>query len=751
MHTKPSILTPSRLRPILLAMATGLWGLAAHAGTCNVTTSGAATCAIPAGVASVNVVATGGGGGGGDAIGGAGGAGGIVTATLTGVGGTTLNLYVGGGGPHNGGGGSSNVNAGTASQIIAGGGGGGGGGYASFIGGNGGNGNGGNGSYGSYGGVGGGGGGGGFGGGGGAGAGAGDGDGGGGGSGGFGGGVGSGGGSGGSGGFGGGTYGFGGGGGGGGFGGGAGGIGFDGLDAYSNSSGGGGGGSTGGVVTVASNGGAAGANGGDGSIVITWTDPNTVPSVLGGNTLTVAEDASATSVKGLLHASDTDSGQTLTWTQSAAPSHGTLSITGATASSGGTDITPGGTITYTPTPGYAGSDSFTVAVGDGTGSATKSVSVTVTGATVAVGALTLNAMTVGVAYASQTFAGTGGHGAYTYSVSAGALPAGLTLNPTTGALSGTPTTAGAYGFTIRATDSSTGTGPFSGTRAFAGVVVAQQQADPNGLPPRNLPNVPREAEYSNDVVSKDLATGYAPQVVACLTTALPGIFGAEATYKGQNTTDGRASFSIATSPAQTVSFYPVGASNTTGTAGITLTETNKLTVGSSCGTLGTAPALFNSAEFVALNKSLGQTVHINEDGVITVKSGSTVYVGRPDYVVAAGTPGKPSLTQGSDGLYRFTDSAGNVQVLHPAFLEPDVLRTALGAQFGSFVIQTDGSAVLTTRVNGTTQATVLTPSLTLGTVSADHWADSVWGSGANWTYRVFSFPNATQGYASKAK
>jgi hypothetical protein len=51
---------------------------------------------------------------------------------------------------------------------------------------------------------------------------------------------------------------------------------------------------------------------------------------------------------------------------------------------------------------------------------------------------------------SQNLAGTGGIGPYTFSVTAGTLPAGMTLTAA-GVLAGTPTTAGQSTFTIRAT------------------------------------------------------------------------------------------------------------------------------------------------------------------------------------------------------------------------------------------------------------------------------------------------------------
>jgi uncharacterized repeat protein (TIGR02543 family) len=47
----------------------------------------------------------------------------------------------------------------------------------------------------------------------------------------------------------------------------------------------------------------------------------------------------------------------------------------------------------------------------------------------------------------------GGIGTFSYTVSAGTMPAGVSLDPATGQISGTPTTAGTYTFTVRAADS----------------------------------------------------------------------------------------------------------------------------------------------------------------------------------------------------------------------------------------------------------------------------------------------------------
>src|SRR5581483_11463116 len=63
---------------------------------------------------------------------------------------------------------------------------------------------------------------------------------------------------------------------------------------------------------------------------------------------------------------------------------------------------------------------------------------------------TLPAGTFGVAY-SQSLSAAGGTGAYTWSISAGALPDGLTMSGT-GVISGTPQSAGTFQFTAKVSD-----------------------------------------------------------------------------------------------------------------------------------------------------------------------------------------------------------------------------------------------------------------------------------------------------------
>lgn len=59
--------------------------------------------------------------------------------------------------------------------------------------------------------------------------------------------------------------------------------------------------------------------------------------------------------------------------------------------------------------------------------------------------------TIGVAY-SETISAQGGTAPYTFAVTSGSLPTGLSLNTSTGIISGTPTAAGSFTFNIEVTD-----------------------------------------------------------------------------------------------------------------------------------------------------------------------------------------------------------------------------------------------------------------------------------------------------------
>jgi hypothetical protein len=113
----------------------------------------------------------------------------------------------------------------------------------------------------------------------------------------------------------------------------------------------------------------------------------------------------------------------------------------------------GNTISGTPTA--AGSSSFTIEVTDSASTpqtGTLPATLVINPATLVI--TTTSPLTPGTALSaySLTLAATGGTAPYTWSVSAGTLPAGLSLSAA-GVLSGTPAALGSSSFTITATDS----------------------------------------------------------------------------------------------------------------------------------------------------------------------------------------------------------------------------------------------------------------------------------------------------------
>ncbi|MGH8085780.1 MAG: putative Ig domain-containing protein [Lysobacter sp.] len=204
--------------------------------------------------------------------------------------------------------------------------------------------------------------------------------------------------------------------------------------------------------------------------------------------------------------------------------------------------------TLSGTPTALGSYTFQVDVQDSSGGfgthfTRHTLSLTVNPQpTITVTPATLADGTVGAAY-SQTVSGSGGTAPYTFAVSAGSLPVGLSLNAATGAISGTPSEGGASAFTIMAT----GANGFSGQRAYAPNFAAPDIV----IAPATLPDASAGQSYGPQIITA--SGGIAPYSYALVTGALPAglSLAANGSLSGTATATGSFNFSVRATDSST--------------------------------------------------------------------------------------------------------------------------------------------------------------------------------------------------------
>jgi hypothetical protein len=124
--------------------------------------------------------------------------------------------------------------------------------------------------------------------------------------------------------------------------------------------------------------------------------------------------------------------------------------------------------TITGTPAVTGTGSFTVKASD-SGSPTQTAASAVRYTVNSALPLTVNCSnSQGAVHVSQntSCATSGGLAPVTFTLIAGALPPGLSLNSSSGAFTGTPTTVGTYSFSVRVTDSESPAQTATGTFTF---------------------------------------------------------------------------------------------------------------------------------------------------------------------------------------------------------------------------------------------------------------------------------------------
>ncbi len=217
------------------------------------------------------------------------------------------------------------------------------------------------------------------------------------------------------------------------------------------------------------------------SVTVTATDSEALTATASftwniTNTVTVANPGAKSSVTGTAitpvtdSATDSQAGATLTWSATGLPAG--LSINSSTGTISGTPTAPGSssvTVKATDGAGYSGSASFTWTV-------TNTVSVANPGNRSSVS---------GTAITPVTDSATDSQSGATLTWSATGLPAGLSINGSSGTISGTPTTAGSSSVTVKATDGAGYSGSATFTWTISNTVAVTNpgnQADVSGSP-----------------------------------------------------------------------------------------------------------------------------------------------------------------------------------------------------------------------------------------------------------------------------
>ncbi|MGO8773310.1 MAG: putative Ig domain-containing protein [Terracidiphilus sp.] len=302
---------------------------------------------------------------------------------------------------------------------------------------------------------------------------------------------------------------------------------------------------------------------------------------------------------------------------------------------------------------------------------------------------TLPTATAAIPY-TNTIQESGGTGALTWSITAGALPSGMSLGPNSGTVAGTPTTAGNYNFTVKVTDS---LGNF-GTQAFTlKVLIFLSDSAPPTIN-TTLPPATAGIAYSNTIQT----TGGTGMLTWSITAGAlpPGLSLSQlGVVSGTPTTADNYSFTVQV----TDSASPANVASQAFTLKVLIFESDS-----------NAPAVTTNLPAGTVGSPYSNT--IDEDGGTGTLTWSITAGALPPGLslsqlgVVSGTPTAP-------GNYNFTvqvtDSASPPNVATLAFM-----LSVADAQYGDLIV-VDGSP-LASPLAGTLFR--ITPTGTSGTIAA---------------------------------
>jgi hypothetical protein len=269
---------------------------------------------------------------------------------------------------------------------------------------------------------------------------------------------------------------------------------------------------------------------------------------------------------------------------------------------------------------------------------------------------------------SQTATATGGTGALTYTLASGTLPNGVTLNSSSGAVTGTPTVANTFNFTLRATD----TVGVTETQAFT-VTIAEPLTFVTTSP---IPNAALNASYAQAFA---VGGGRAPVLYSIVSNPPPAILGM--------------------APAGSFGGFPI----VTGTYSMTVQarDADGRTVQSAFQhTVGGPPLLSGTLPAGTVGQAYSQTVPLT--GGLAPYAFTLVASSLPAGLTLNATTGlisgTPSAAGSTDVTVLVTDSTGlqdtrvyTLQILNPLVVTPSTLPNGTVGTVYSSGVSTTGA------------------------------------------------------------
>lgn len=316
-------------------------------------------------------------------------------------------------------------------------------------------------------------------------------------------------------------------------------------------------------------------------------------------------------------------------------------------------------------PTATGGFNFTATATDSGGpptSGNRAYTLVVASPTITLPATNLAGGTAGQAYTATINLATGGIAPYTYALSAGALPAGITINSATGALSGTPTQSGTFAFTLTATDSTSGTAGQASQSYSLSIVSPTLTIAPSTLPAGAMGTAYNQALSTSGGTASYSYANSAGALPGGLTLTTAGVLSGIPTNTGSftftvtatdaNNVTGSATYTLAvTSQAVTLTVSPASGALTSGTVATAYS-------GAVSATGGTAPYTYGATGLPAglvLNVSTGTisgtpTAAGNSSVAVTVSdSSSPANTGVANYTLAIAAAPAVSFTFSPSG------------------------------------------------------------------------------------------------------